>query len=583
MKDFLKYTLATIVGLVLSGIIFFFIGSIAISGFIAFSDSETTVGKNSFMFLDLNGELQERYTPNPLSDLLGDTYNGYGLEDILSSIKKAKEHEDIKGIYIQATSLSTSFASLEEIRNALIDFKESGKFIISYADSYTQGLYYLSSVSDKIILNPKGSIEWKGLASQPLFFKNLLEKIGVGIEIFRVGTYKSAVEPFMNTEMSPASREQTVAYATSIWNRMLADVSQSRNISADSLNTIADRMIFFYPAEESLKSGLADTLLYKDGVRSYLKQLLDIDAKDGLRALDLNAMINVKKNVPKDKSGNIVAIYYAYGDIDGSADEGIISKKVVRDLRKLREDENVKAVVLRVNSPGGSAFGSEQIWNEVRLIKAEKPIIVSMGDYAASGGYYISCAADYIFAQPTTITGSIGIFGMVPNFGELSKKIGLDYDVVKTNKFADMLSLVRPMNNDEKTLMQMMVNDGYELFVTRCAEGRNMNAEEIKKIAEGRVWTGEMAKELGLVDELGGLDKALSAAAERAEIENYTVISYPEQKGILASLMEKGSSGIIRSELKSNLGEYYSSFKLIRNFENMDLLQARIPFEPNIK
>ncbi|BDW79646.1 signal peptide peptidase SppA [Bacteroides finegoldii DSM 17565] len=511
MKDFLKFTLATVTGIILSSIVLFIIGMVTLFGIMAASDTETIVKKNSVMILDLNGTLVERTQEDPLgilSQLFNDDSNTYGLDDILSSIKKAKENEDIKGIYLQANSLGTSYASLQEIRNALLDFKESGKFVIAYADSYTQGLYYLSSAADKVLLNPKGMIEWRGIASTPLFYKDLLQKIGVEMQIFKVGTYKSAVEPFIATEMSPANREQVTTFISSIWSQVTEGVSASRNIPVDSLKAYADRMLMFYPAEESVRCGLADTLVYRNDVRDYLKRLVDIDEDDNLSLLGLGDMINVRKNVPKDKSGNIIAVYYASGEITdypGSAtsEEGIVGSKVIRDLRKLKDNDDVKAVVLRVNSPGGSAFASEQIWYAVKELKTKKPVIVSMGDYAASGGYYISCGADTIVAEPTTLTGSIGIFGMVPNVKELTDKIGLSYDVVKTNKYADFGNIMRPFSEGEKALLQMMVAEGYDTFITRCAEGRHTTKEAIEKIAEGRVWTGEAAKELGLVDELG--------------------------------------------------------------------------------
>ena len=538
MKDFLKFTLATVTGIILSSIVLFIIGMVTLFGIMAASDTETIVKKNSVMILDLNGTLVERTQEDPLgilSQLFNDDSNTYGLDDILSSIKKAKKNEDIKGIYLQANSLGTSYASLQEIRNALLDFKESGKFVIAYADSYTQGLYYLSSAADKVLLNPKGMIEWRGIASTPLFYKDLLQKIGVEMQIFKVGTYKSAVEPFIATEMSPANREQVTTFISSIWSQVTEGVSASRNIPVDSLKAYADRMLMFYPAEESVRCGLADTLVYRNDVRDYLKRLVDIDEDDNLSLLGLGDMINVRKNVPKDKSGNIIAVYYASGEITdypGSAtsEEGIVGSKVIRDLRKLKDNDDVKAVVLRVNSPGGSAFASEQIWYAVKELKTKKPVIVSMGDYAASGGYYISCGADTIVAEPTTLTGSIGIFGMVPNVKELTDKIGLSYDVVKTNKYADFGNIMRPFSEGEKALLQMMVAEGYDTFITRCAEGRHTTKEAIEKIAEGRVWTGEAAKELGLVDELGGIDKALDIAIAKARVGGYTIVSYPEKK-----------------------------------------------------
>ena len=592
MKDFLKFTLATVTGIILSSIVLFIIGMVTLFGIVSTSDTETVVKKNSVMMLDLNGTLVERTQESPLgilSELFSDDSNTYGLDDILSSIKKAKENENIKGIYLQASMLGTSYASLQEIRNALLDFKESGKFIIAYGDSYTQGLYYLSSVADKVLLNPKGMIEWRGIASAPLFYKDLLQKLGIEMQIFKVGTYKSAVEPFTSTEMSPANREQVTAFIHSIWGQVTEGVSASRSLPVDSLNAYADRMLMVYPAEESVQCGLADTLIYRNDVRNYLKQWVDLKEDDRLPVLGLNDMINVKKNMPKDKSGNIVAVYYASGEItdysgSSASEEGIVGTKVIRDLRKLKDNDDVKAVVLRVNSPGGSAFASEQIWHAVKELKTKKPVIVSMGDYAASGGYYISCVADTIVAEPTTLTGSIGIFGMIPNAKELSEKIGLTYDVVKTNKFADFGNIMRPFNEDEKTLMQMMITQGYDTFVSRCAEGRNITKEAIEKVAEGRVWTGEAAKKLGLVDELGGIDTALEIAVKKAGIEGYTVVSYPAKQDFLSSLLDTKPTNYVEAQiLKSKLGEYYQQFGMLKNLTERSMIQARIPFELNIK
>lgn len=589
MKDFLKFTLATIVGIIVASIVLFFLSILVFFGMVSSSESETQVADNSIMMLDLNGTLSERNQGMPFDFLMGDEYKSYGLDDILASIQKAKEHENIKGIYIEATSLNAGVAAYEEIRDALKDFKASGKFIVAYSDNYTQGLYYLSSVADKVLMNPQGMMEWSGLSSTPVFFKNLLEKIGVEMQIFKVGTYKSAVEPFISTEMSPANREQINAYLTSIWGQITNDVAESRNVSVESLNEIADRMLMFHPAEESVKCGLVDTLIYKNDVRNYLKAMAGIDEDDSMPVLGLQEMINVKKNVPKDKSGNIIAVYYAYGDIYNSASSGISEQcidatKVIKDLRSLKEDKNVKAVVLRVNSPGGSAFGSEQIWYAVSELKKEKPIIVSMGDYAASGGYYISCNADTIVAEPTTLTGSIGIFGMFPNVKGLTDKIGLDFDVVKTNQYSDFGMPNRPLNDGEKGLMQMYVNNGYDLFLTRCSEGRGISKEELDKIAQGRVWTGSTAKELGLVDELGGLDKALEIAIAKADVDNYTVMSYPGKESIFETLMNTRPDNYIKARiLKSSMGELYQQFNLLENFDKCDRIQARIPFELNIR
>lgn len=588
MKDFFKFTLATITGIILTSIVMFVISIIVVFSMLSSTETETVVKKNSIMMLDLNGSLVERTSDNIFKELFDKEDSTYGLDDILASIKKAKENDDIKGIYIQATSLNANFASLQEIRDALDDFKKSGKFIVAYSDNYTQGMYYLSSVANKVLLNPKGAIEWRGLASQPLFLKGLLEKLGIEMQVFRVGTYKAAVERFSATEMSPANREQVTAYITSIWNEIITDVAASRKVSVDSLNNYANRMLMFYPAEQTVKSGMADTLIYKNDVRDYLKQLAKIDKDDDLAVLGLDEMINVKKNTPKDKSGNIIAVYYAFGEIDGGSsstdEDGIISNEVIKDLRKLKEDKDVKAVVLRVNSPGGSAFGSEQIWEAVCQLKKEKPVIVSMGDYAASGGYYISCAADTIVAEPTTLTGSIGIFGLIPNAKGLTDKLGLSFDVVKTHKFADFGNIMRGMNTDEQTLLQMYINQGYDLFVSRCAEGRKMSKNEIEKIAEGRVWTGEAAKKIGLVDLLGGIDKALEIAVKKAKVEGYTVVGYPDRKNVLQELLNSKPGNYIESRmLKSQLGDYYNGFSMLKNLEKADFMQARVPFELNIK
>ena len=484
-------------------------------------------------------------------------------------------------------ALSCSAASLQAIHRALADFKQSGKFLVAYADTYTQGGYYVASVADKVIVNPVGSLSWHGLASETMFLKDFLAKIGVKMQIFRVGTYKSAVEPMMSTEMSPANREQTQAFLESTWKSILNDVSASRHISADSLNLLADRNMDFQPAETYVSSGLADTLMYQDEVLSYLKSLTGLSDEDDLKTLNLDEMTRVKATAPKSKTRDVVAVYYAYGEIDNgssSYDEGINSEKVTKDLRDLRKDKNVKAVVLRVNSPGGSAYGSEQIWREVSLLKAEKPVVVSMGDYAASGGYYISCAAHKIVAEPTTLTGSIGIFGMMPDASELlNDKLGLHFDGVKTHKMADMGSMSRPFNAEESALMQQMVNQGYALFTKRCAEGRHIPLEELCKIAEGRVWTGSMAKELKLVDELGGLDTAIQLAAQLGKVKDYNLQTYPAKEDFLTQLLNTRTDRYIHSQLQETFGEYYRGFDWIRHLGQSDRLQARLPFNLRIQ
>ncbi len=588
MKEFLRSMLATIAGIIVVGFIFFILSLFTITGFIAMSESETTVRENSIFLLDLTGNVSERYQQNPLDQILGEKQTTYGLDDILSSIKKAKENENIKGIYLNAGAYNCSTASLQAIRNALVDFKESGKFIVAYSGMYTQSAYYIASVADKIIVNPSGNIMWHGLSAQTMFFTDLLKKVGIEMQIFRVGTYKSAVEPFTETAMSQANREQTQAFVSSLWEQFVTDLSASRNLTPERLNELADLNMDFQSAETYIENGLADTLMYKDGVLTYLKKLTDCKEDQELSVLTLNDMTNVKRNTPKDKSGNIIAVYYAYGEIDSQADiaydEGINSEKVIKDLRKLRENKDVKAVVLRVNSPGGSAYASEQIWREVSLLKEEKPVIVSMGDYAASGGYYISCAATQIVAEPTTLTGSIGIFGMFPDVSKLvNDKLDIHIDGVKTNQLSDIGIINRPFNPEEQALIQNMVNEGYELFTKRCADGRNIPIEELKKIAEGRVWTGAMAKELKLVDELGGLDKAIAIAADTANVENYTILSYPAKEDIFTSLLNINGERYIKSKVKNLLGNYGNAFMWMNHAAEADRLQARMPFEYQIK
>lgn len=587
MKEFLRSTLATITGVLICGFIFIILGISTLVGIMASSETETVVPPNSVFTLELKGTIQERYQPSPVDQFFEDQISTYGLEDILNAIQKAKENDLIKGIYLHTGALSCSAASLQAIHRALADFKQSGKFLVAYADAYTQGGYYVASVADKVIVNPVGSLSWHGLASETMFLKDFLAKIGVKMQIFRVGTYKSAVEPMMSTEMSPANREQTQAFLESTWKSILNDVSASRHISADSLNLLADRNMDFQPAETYVSSGLADTLMYQDEVLSYLKSLTGLSDEDDLKTLNLDEMTRVKATASKSKTRDVVAVYYAYGEIDNgssSYDEGINSEKVTKDLRDLRKDKNVKAVVLRVNSPGGSAYGSEQIWREVSLLKAEKPVVVSMGDYAASGGYYISCAAHKIVAEPTTLTGSIGIFGMMPDASELlNDKLGLHFDGVKTHKMADMGSMSRPFNAEESALMQQMVNQGYALFTKRCAEGRHIPLEELCKIAEGRVWTGSMAKELKLVDELGGLDTAIQLAAQLGKVKDYNLQTYPAKEDFLTQLLNTRTDRYIHSQLQETFGEYYRGFDWIRHLGQSDRLQARLPFNLRIQ
>jgi protease-4 len=592
MKDFLKHTLAAMVGVILAGVVISILGIVATVGMLTTSDTEVTVKEHSMLVLNLEGGLQERTDDNPLQTLLGNDYKTLGLDDILSAIRKAKDNDNITGIYLEDNGLTASFASREEIRAALADFKESGKWIVAYSDNYTQGNYYLASVADKVIVNPSGTLSWHGLASELIFYKDLMKKVGVEAQVFKVGTYKSAVEPYIGTQMSDANREQVTEMLSSIWGKLTAEVSTSRGIPVDSLNALADRFMDVASAQDYVDCGLADTLLYKDGVLDLLKQMSGREEDESLRRYTVEDMKNVKRNVPKDKSGNIIAVYYASGEIaqtktggaSTSSREGIYSDDMTRDLRRLREDDDVKAVVLRVNSPGGSAYASEQIWREVELLKEKKPVIVSMGDYAASGGYYISCAATRIVADATTLTGSIGIFGVFPNAEELLQdKLGLHFDGVKTNRLADAGSLYRPFNTEESALMQQYIDRGYALFVKRVADGRGKTTDEIEQIAEGRVWTGEAALQNGLVDELGGMDKALSLAAETAGVEAYTVVDYPETGSIFSNFLSLVRTDYLDEKLHASLGQYYECAATLQRLQNADRIQARLPYEMIVK
>ena len=588
MKDFLKYTLATIVGLIACTIILSVIGIVSIVGIAASagSASTATISDNSLFKLELKGTVNERVVENPFAALMGEEQTALGLNDILASIQKAAENDLIKGIYLEAGNINAQPASIEEIRNALVRFKQTGKFIVAYGDTYSESDYYICSVADKIILNPKGIVDWHGLASQTIYFKDLLDLAGVEMEVFKVGTYKSAVEPYTSTEMSAENREQITAYITSIWDNMVENVSLSRGISAQQLNHYADQYMAFCPTEECLAAGLVDTLLYKDATRDYLKQLMDTDEDERLKVVTLNEVKNLQKNVPLDKSGNIIAMYYAEGQIVDSPSTGmntapeIVGEKVCTDLRKLRDDDNVKAVILRVNSPGGSAYASEQIWNEIVQLKAKKPVIVSMGDFAASGGYYISCAADTIIAQPNTLTGSIGIFGMFPNPHKLiTDKLKLNIETVKTNRFADFGAMGRPFSTDERAIMQRYINEGYANFIQRCADGRGMSNADIEAVAQGRVWTGEMAQERGLVDLLGDIEMAEEIAAEKAGIENYTLLTYPKEQNMLATLLDKTKESYIEARIGKFAGDLQHELNLLYNIDNWSRLQARMPYE----
>ena len=590
MKSFLKYTLASLLALVLFVVVSTIISLVSLAGMMATDGMTASVKENTVLRINLGGVLGEQSQDIPFASLLGGKQESVpGLQTLTEAIKRAKANKKVRGIYLENAVLSGTPATVQELREALVEFKKSGKFIIAYSDNYSQSGYYISSVADKIMLNPEGMIDWHGLASELMFFKDALAKVGVKMQVFKVGTFKSAVEPFTSTEMSEANREQVTSYLNGIWQQMLADVSTSRNISIDKLNTMADEYVGLQPASYTVDANLADTLTYMDGVKAYLKGKMGLDEDKSLTFISPQEMTTAEVPEYKEEEDEI-AIYYAVGDIVQSANgmssgnsPQIVGEKVIDDLRALREDDDVKAVVLRVNSGGGSAYASEQIWREVELLKAEKPVVVSMGGMAASGGYYISSGANKIFAEPTTLTGSIGIFGMIPEASELvTQKIGVKFDVVKTNALSDMGSMSRPMNEEEGALMQAMVERGYETFTGRVAMGRKMPIEKVKEIAEGRVWTGKQAKDLGLVDQLGNLEAAIKAAAKLAKVEKYNTTNYPAPQPWFQTLLNDKKSGYLDAEMRNMLGEYYTTFSLIRNIRLQDRLQMRLPFEPNI-
>lgn len=590
MKDFLKYVLATITGIVLLTVIMGILSVISMVGMVASSTSNTKVKEESVFALTLSGQLEERVEDNPLSMLTGQVSEEIGLENILNAIQKAKENENIKGIYLEAGLFSAdSPASVHALREALIDFKKTGKWIVAYADTYTQTTYYICSVADKVYLNPQGMIDWHGMAATPIFVKDFLAKFGVKVQLCKVGKYKSAPEMLTADGMSEPNREQVTAYMTGIWKVMLQEVSTSRKIPVDSLNAYADRFVTLANQPDYLKMKLVDKLLYTNEVKAEVKKLLKLDAKDDIPQLTLTDMENVKGN---KKEGDQIAVYYAYGDIvdseTGSAAQqgsSIVATKVCKDLERLTNDDDVKAVVLRVNSPGGSAYASEQIWHSVMELKAKKPVVVSMGGYAASGGYYISCAANHIVAEPTTITGSIGIFGMFPDVsGLLTEKLGIKFDEVKTNKHAAFGTAARPFNAEEMALLEQYIGRGYELFRKRVADGRKQSVEAIEAIAQGRVWLANDALSIKLVDEIGGLDKAVEKAAKLAKLSEYHTTAYPEPDDWFQSLLDsKNEENYLDAKLRATLGEYYQPFSYIKNIHRQNAIQARLPYYLIIK
>lgn len=537
---------------------------------------------NTVYKLTLDGSLSDNAEENPFAILMGETEKALSLKDILSTIQTAKDNNSIKGIYIEAKWFDAGSASLEAIRRALTDFKESGKFVVAYSDNYSQGCYYLCSVADKVFLNPQGSLGLVGMASQIMFYKELLKKVGVDMMIFKVGTYKGAVEPFMLDKLSDANREQIQSYMSTIWDNVTSGIAESRRISIEDINNFANQGYAFAAAEKTVECGLIDELKYRPEAEEYVKELAGQSDKR-LQTADI-AKIGSIKTINGEKA-NRIAVLYAEGEIKPEIAsypynvEQAITEKVASELIKLKNDDHVKAVVFRVNSPGGSAFVSEQIWRQVVELKKVKPIVVSMGDVAASGGYYISCAASKIVAEPNTLTGSIGIFGIFPNVTGLFDKLSLTTDIVKTNTYADLGDMSRPMREDEKVLIQSFVERGYEIFLTRCADGRGMSKEAINEIGQGRVWTGKQAKERGLIDELGGINKAIETAASLADLSDYSLTYVSGTKDFWKEFIEKQLSEVKVSIVKSVLGHEYEYFKTLNNIKSTSGVQARLPYD----
>lgn len=587
MRSFFKYVLATITGIVISFVILFivFMGIIGAIISSASSEQEVAVKSNSVLYISFDYDINERNDNNPFGslNLPGYSTKSIGLDDILGRIRYAATDGSIKGIYIDAGSIGTGFASLKEVRDELLAFKKTGKFVVAYNAGYNQKAYYVASIADKVYVNPQGTIDFRGLASSTMFYKDLLDKVGVEMQIVKVGTFKSAVEPYFLNKMSDPNRLQVTSYLGSIYDTFINEISASRKIPADSLRGIADGYLV-RDADDAVRYKLADAKIYKDELLSDLRKRLKIGDKDEVSFVSL---MDYNKKIKDDVGGSEVAVLYAVGEIvdgEGSRPGEIGGDKFSRELRKLRENDAVKAVVLRVNSPGGSALASDIIWREVILTKKVKPVIVSMGDVAASGGYYISAAADSIFAEPTTITGSIGVFGVIPNFQNLmNNKIGVHYDGVKTGKFADLMTTFdRPLTAEERDIIQREVDKVYATFTKVVAEGRKISVANVDSIGQGRVWTGRQGLSNKLVDRLGNLDVAVQAAAKKANLSKYKVSQYPEKEDPFTSILNNSKEKVQVWVAKEQMGEYYRYFDVMRQATAQSGVQARLPYTVEI-
>lgn len=592
MKQFFKSVAATVVGIFAFGIIMGIFVFFSLIGMLM-SSSKPSLRDNSVMVMKLQGTINEQAQENVMGQITGGSFNQLGLNEILSSIKKAKKEDKIKGIYLEPGALATDYATLQEIRKALEDFKKSGKWIIAYGDAMSQGSYYLASVANKVYLNPEGSIDWHGLASQPMFLKDLYAKFGVKYTVVKVGKFKSFTEQYTEDKMSDANREQVSQYIHGLWHQMLIDVSKSRGISKDSLNHYADGLVAFEGADKLKTRKMVDGFCYYDEIKDVVKKQLGVKSNKRIRQASIS---EVNAAVEDDYNGDAIAIYYCQGGITQQAttslwgsEQQIVSSQVIADLNDLAKDDNIKAVVIRINSGGGDAYASEQLWRAVSQLNKKKPVVVSMGGMAASGAYYMSMGARYVMAQPTTLTGSIGIFGALPDLsGLITQKLGVKFDEVKTNRNSGYQGalMARPLNAEELGYLQAYVNRGYTLFRKRVADGRKMSVDEVEKIAQGRVWLGTDAKSNKLIDGLGGLDDAVKKAAQLAKIKDYYTDEYPLPVSWMDQLLnnvDNSQGNYLDEQLRLTLGDLYTPFMWLRHINEHEPVQASLPYVLNIQ
>ena len=588
MKNFLSSLLATLVGLVIMTLLVFFI----FMGIIAASTSKEVaeVKENSVLVAKFNAQISDRANEDPFAQFLSGNFMNadmMGLNQILKDLDKAEADEDIKGIFLKLGAVSAGVSTLGEIRDAMLDFKKSGKFIYAYADAFSQKSYYLATAADSIFMTPEGMFLFNGLSAEVMFYKKALEKIGVEMQIVRHGTYKGAVEPFLREDLSDENREQIESYVGALWEKIVGDISESRGISVEKLNEIADELLTL-DTDQLVETGMIDGLIYYDEMLSFLKEKMGVEEEDDLEAISLKSYKNVAPEKKKEFSRDKVAVIYAMGSVvDGNAPEGFIgSERISKAIRKARRDKSVKAIVFRINSGGGSGSASDVIYREVLLAAKVKPVVASMGDVAASGGYYIAAPADTIIAGPATITGSIGVFGMFPNIqGLLNDKMGITTDVVKTNKHSNILTAFDPLDTEERVIAQKMIDNFYTRFVNIVAEGRGMSYQEVDAIASGRVWAGTNALELGLIDMHGGLEKSIEVAAEMAGLEEYRVQSLPVLEDPFTAIMNQlTGNAMMRTDriLRRELGEEYIHYRKIQDIRNMHGIQAVMPYEIEI-